>query len=53
MTLTTPAKQNNRRLYLQLGRLGDIINILPAAHKHWQDTGERPYFMAAEEFARK
>lgn len=41
----------NRRLYLQLGRAGDILNALPLAWKHHATTGERPFFMVAKEFA--
>lgn len=42
---------NQRKLFLQLGRLGDIINVLPLAQKHFQTTGEVPLFMVAQEFA--
>jgi len=41
----------NRRLYLQLGRAGDILNALPLAWKYHVTTGERPLFMVAQEFA--
>ena len=40
-----------RKLFLQLGRVGDILNVLPLAWKHWQDTGQKPLFMVAAEFA--
>ena len=40
-----------RKLFFQLGRAGDILNVLPLAWKHHATTGEKPFFMVAEEFA--
>lgn len=40
-----------RKCFVQLGRTGDIINVLPLAKIHFDTTGERPLFMVALEFA--
>lgn len=40
-----------RKLFLQLGRVGDILNVLPLAWAHKERTGETPLFMVAREFA--
>ncbi len=37
-------------IFVQLGRIGDILNVLPLAERHFRLTGERPYFMTAREF---
>lgn len=42
----------NRRCYLQLGRAGDILNILPLAHRDFISTGERPLIVVQESYAR-
>jgi hypothetical protein len=36
---------------LQLGRVGDILNILPLAHKTWRKIGEKPGFIIAQEYS--
>lgn len=41
----------DRKLILQLGRFGDVVNVLPIALDHYVRTGERPVFMIAREFA--
>jgi hypothetical protein len=40
-----------RRLYLQLGRLGDLLNVLPLCYRDFISTGQRPLLMVAESFA--
>lgn len=40
-----------RKLFLQLGRVGDILNVLPLAWDHHERTGERPLFMVSRDFA--
>lgn len=42
---------NNPRCFLQLGRVGDILNVLPLAKQYRDDTGITPLFMVAAEFA--
>jgi len=37
--------------YVQLGRFGDIMIILPALLRHFQQTGEKPVLMVCEEFS--
>lgn len=38
------------RLFIQLGRVGDILNVLPLC-KHWRDTtGLCPWLMVADKF---
>lgn len=39
------------RLYIQLGRVGDILNILPLCKRDFDATGVRPLIMVAEAFA--
>lgn len=39
------------RLYLQLGRAGDVLNILPLCRRDFLATGERPLLMVAPPFA--
>lgn len=39
-----------RRLYIQLGRAGDILNILPLCKCDFDRTGTRPVLMVAEAF---
>lgn len=41
----------NRRCFIQLGRVGDILNALPLAKHYHDQTGEIPLFMVAGEFA--
>jgi hypothetical protein len=41
----------NPKCFVQLGRLGDILNVLPLAKYHYDQTGRKPLFMAAVEFA--
>lgn len=43
--------KTKRRLYVQLGRLGDILNILPLCWRDYTTNGERPLLMVAEAFA--
>lgn len=38
------------RLYVQLGRLGDILNVLPLCHRDFIETGIRPVLMVAETY---
>lgn len=40
----------NRRIFIQLGRLGDVLNLLPLAW-HASQQGERMCIMVAKEFA--
>lgn len=40
-----------KRCYLQLGRAGDILNILPLCKRDFDDYGERPLLIVAEPFA--
>lgn len=46
--ITNP--QPTRRIYVQLGRAGDILNVLPLC-KRDADAGRRPALMVAEQFA--
>src|SRR4051812_1661114 len=39
------------RLYLQLGRAGDVLNLLPLCRRDFLATGERPLLMVAPPFA--
>jgi len=39
------------RAVLQLGRYGDIINVLPIAYKLWKDYGEKPGFIVSKDYA--
>lgn len=39
------------RLYVQLGRVGDILNILPLCKQNFDDHGRKPVLMVAEKFA--
>lgn len=41
----------NRRIYVQLGRYGDVFNVLPLLKADYDRTGVRPFLMIAEEFA--
>lgn len=45
-----PAKEPEGTCVVCLGRYGDIINALPIARDIWRKTGEKPAFLAAEEF---
>lgn len=40
-----------KNLYVQLGRFGDIINILPLLYREFIDSGEKPGLMVAKDFA--
>lgn len=42
---------NNRKIFIQLGRYGDILNILPLARAHFKLTGEKPLVQIAKAFA--
>lgn len=42
--------KQDRTLFLQLGRAGDIFNSLPLAEQHFRATGEKPLYMAAKAF---
>lgn len=39
------------KLYVQLGRAGDILNLLPLLHADFKATGERQQLMVAAEYA--
>lgn len=39
------------RLYIQLGRAGDVMNVLPLCKRDFDRTGVRPVLMIAEAFA--
>lgn len=47
--MNSSRKQN--RLYVQLGRAGDILNILPLCKQDYDDYGRKPVLMIAEKFA--
>lgn len=40
-----------RPIFVQTGRLGDVLNAVPLAWDHHRRTGERPLFMTAKAFA--
>jgi hypothetical protein len=40
-----------RKCFVQLGRYGDIINVLPLALLEFETTGVKPWMMVAEQFA--
>ncbi len=40
-----------RPIFVQTGRLGDVLNAVPLAWLHFQRTGIRPLFMTAKAFA--
>jgi hypothetical protein len=40
-----------RKLYVLLGRYGDIINLLPLMQHEFKETGQKPILMVAEQFA--
>lgn len=42
---------NHRKIFIQLGRLGDVINILPLAKLESDETGQPCQVMVAREFA--
>lgn len=37
-------------MFVQTGRIGDILNTLPLALRHFQQTGEVPFYMVASQF---
>lgn len=39
------------RLYIQLGRAGDVLNVLPLCKRDFDRTGERPLLMVGQSFA--
>jgi hypothetical protein len=39
-----------KRMYIQLGRVGDILNVLPLCRRDFIETGVRPVLMVAEKF---
>lgn len=49
--IKNPPPENNATVFVQLGKTGDLINMLPVAHHHFKTTGERPYIMVARDFA--
>lgn len=42
---------NKKRLYVQLGRAGDILNVLPLLEREYHAKGERPMLMISRSFA--
>lgn len=38
-------------IFVSLGRAGDILNALPLAKLHFDQTGEKPYFQTASAYA--
>lgn len=42
---------NQRKIFVQLGRAGDILNVLPLAHRAFKEDGVKPWFMVAEDYA--
>lgn len=40
-----------RKLFVQLGRLGDVLNVLPLLKREYDLTGEKPILQVAAEFA--
>lgn len=40
-----------QKIFIQLGRYGDIINILPLVKREYDKTGIKPLLQVAEEFA--
>ena len=43
--------RNRPKAFVELGRAGDIINVLPLARQEFLLTGIRPYFYVAEAYA--
>ena len=41
----------SQRIYVQLGRYGDILNILPVVKKYRDNTGQKPALMVAKAYA--
>lgn len=41
----------NSTTFIMLGRVGDILNILPAVYEHRLRTGVKPFLVVAEAFA--
>jgi hypothetical protein len=41
----------SQRIYVQLGRYGDILNILPLVKEYRDKTGQKPAVMVAEAYA--
>lgn len=37
--------------FLQLGKVGDILNAIPLAQFHARETGIKPYFIVADQYA--
>lgn len=44
-------KSDGTEIIVQLGRIGDILNILPICHESFRLTGRRQRLMVAKEFA--
>lgn len=42
---------STRPIFVSLGRFGDILNAIPLSKKHFDLTGEKPYFMVARAYA--
>ncbi len=40
-----------KRCFLILGRMGDVLNVMPLALRDFEATGERPLMVVAEHFA--
>lgn len=40
-----------RKIFIQLGRAGDILNVLPLAALEYRKTGCKPWFMVAADYA--
>ncbi len=41
----------NQKTFVQLGRYGDILNILPLVKKYRDDSGQQPALMVAQDYA--
>ncbi len=46
-----PNEPKARKIFVQLGRAGDILNVLPLAELAFVADGERPWFMVAAAYA--
>lgn len=40
-----------RKVFIQMGRFGDLIILLPALLKHFEETGLKPIVICAQDFA--
>jgi hypothetical protein len=41
----------SRKVFIQMGRYGDLIILLPAMLRHYHETGQKPVLICAHEFA--